>query len=57
MRFLVDENTGPAGARWLQTQGHEVFSLVIFQSCSDACGGERRSSPMTTKPKAVQTAS
>ena len=27
MRFLVDECTGPAVARWLQEQGHEVFSV------------------------------
>lgn len=27
MRFLVDECTGPAVARWLETQGHEVFSV------------------------------
>ncbi|HJP95552.1 MAG TPA: DUF5615 family PIN-like protein [Pyrinomonadaceae bacterium] len=27
MRFLVDECTGPAVARWLQAQGHEVFSV------------------------------
>jgi predicted nuclease of predicted toxin-antitoxin system len=27
MRFLVDECTGPAVAEWLQTQGHEVFSV------------------------------
>lgn len=27
MRFLVDECTGPAAAAWLQTQGHEVFSV------------------------------
>ncbi len=27
MRFLVDENAGPAVARWLKTQGHEVFSV------------------------------
>ncbi len=24
MRFLVDECTGPAVARWLRSQGHEV---------------------------------
>lgn len=29
MRFLVDESTGPAVARWLRSQGHEVFSLKI----------------------------
>lgn len=27
MRFLVDENTGVAVARWLRKQGHEVFSV------------------------------
>ena len=27
MRFLVDECTGPSVARWLQGQGHEVFSV------------------------------
>ena len=27
MRFLVDESTGPAVARWLREQGHEVFSV------------------------------
>ena len=27
MRFLVDECTGPAVARWLREQGHEVFSI------------------------------
>lgn len=27
MRFLVDECTGPAVARWLRSQNHEVFSL------------------------------
>ncbi len=27
MRFLVDECTGPAVARWLQEQGYEVFSV------------------------------
>lgn len=27
MRFLVDECTGPAVARWLRDQGHEVFSV------------------------------
>ncbi len=27
MRFLVDECTGPAVARWLQGQGHDVFSV------------------------------
>ena len=27
MRFLVDECTGPAVARWLRDQAHEVFSV------------------------------
>lgn len=27
MRLLVDECTGPAVARWLSDQGHEVFSV------------------------------
>lgn len=27
MRFLVDECTGPAVARWLRGQRHEVFSV------------------------------
>ena len=27
MRFLVDECTGPAAARWLREQNHEVFSV------------------------------
>jgi predicted nuclease of predicted toxin-antitoxin system len=27
MRFLVDECTGPAVARWLRSQGHEIFSV------------------------------
>ena len=27
MRFLVDECTGPAVARWLRKQGHKVFSV------------------------------
>lgn len=27
MRFLVDECTGPVVARWLHSQGHEVFSV------------------------------
>jgi predicted nuclease of predicted toxin-antitoxin system len=27
MRFLVDECTGPAVARWLRSRGHEVFSV------------------------------
>lgn len=27
MRFLVDECTGPLVAKWLQQQGHDVFSV------------------------------
>jgi predicted nuclease of predicted toxin-antitoxin system len=27
MRFLVDECTGPAVARWLRKQGHDTFSV------------------------------
>ncbi len=27
MKFLVDECTGPAVARWLKAQGHDVFSV------------------------------
>ena len=27
MRFLVDECTGPAVARWLREQSHDVFSV------------------------------
>ena len=27
MRFLVDECTGPAVARWLRKEGHDVFSV------------------------------
>jgi predicted nuclease of predicted toxin-antitoxin system len=27
MRFLVDECTGPAVARWLRDEGYEVFSV------------------------------
>lgn len=27
MRFLIDECTGPAVARWLRTQQHDVFSV------------------------------
>lgn len=27
MQFLVDECTGPAVARWLEAQGHDVFSV------------------------------
>ena len=27
MRFLVDECAGPSLSRWLQEQGHDVFSV------------------------------
>ena len=27
MRFIVDECIGPAVARWLREEGHEVFSV------------------------------
>ena len=27
MRFLVDECTGPSVARWLSSEGHDVFSV------------------------------
>ena len=27
MKFLVDECTGPAVARWLEQRGHDVFSV------------------------------
>ncbi len=27
MKLLVDECTGPAVARWLEQQGHDVFSV------------------------------
>jgi len=27
MRFLMDECTGPAVARWLREKGHEVCSI------------------------------
>ncbi len=33
MRFMVDECTGPSVARWLRTNGHEVFSVY-----EEACG-------------------
>jgi predicted nuclease of predicted toxin-antitoxin system len=32
MRFLVDECTGPAVARWLKNRGHEVFSVYAQAS-------------------------
>lgn len=33
MRFLVDECTGPAVARWLKVQGHDVFSVFEEARC------------------------
>lgn len=27
MRFIVDECTGPTVAKWLQSEGHETFSI------------------------------
>lgn len=27
MRFIVDENAGPSIARWLENQGHNMFSV------------------------------
>ena len=33
MRLMVDECTGPSVARWLRTNGHEVFSVY-----EEACG-------------------
>jgi predicted nuclease of predicted toxin-antitoxin system len=35
MKFLVDECTGPSVAKWLQDNGHEVFSVY-----EDARGAE-----------------
>lgn len=35
MRFLVDECTGPAVARWLRDQKHEVFS--VYDEARGAC--------------------
>ena len=35
MRFLVDECTGPAVARWLRDQKHEVFS--VYDDARGAC--------------------
>lgn len=34
MRFLVDECTGPAVAKWLRGQGHEVISVFDEQKGS-----------------------
>ena len=36
MRFLVDECTGPAVARWLREQSHDVFS--VFEEARGAAG-------------------
>lgn len=38
MRFLVDECTGPAVARWLRSQSHDVFSA--FESARGASDTE-----------------
>jgi predicted nuclease of predicted toxin-antitoxin system len=35
MRFLVDECTGPAVARWLRQQEHDVFSVFEQQRGMD----------------------
>lgn len=35
MHSLVDESTGPAVAKWLQEQGHEVFSVYDEASGMD----------------------
>lgn len=35
MRFLVDECTGPAVARWLQAGGHQVFSVYDQERGAD----------------------
>ncbi len=35
MKFLVDECTGPAVARWLEQQGHDVFSVYDQARGSD----------------------
>ncbi len=32
MRFLVDECTGPAVARWLRSLGHDVYSVFDDES-------------------------
>lgn len=34
MRFIVDECVGPTIARWLETQGHDVYS--VFDQARDA---------------------
>jgi predicted nuclease of predicted toxin-antitoxin system len=35
MRFVVDECTGPGVARWLQSEGHTVFSIFNQARGSD----------------------
>ncbi|MBI4749155.1 MAG: DUF5615 family PIN-like protein [Acidobacteria bacterium] len=35
MRFLVDECTGPAVARWLRSSGHDVYSVFEESRGSD----------------------
>jgi len=35
MRFLVDECTGPTVAKWLETRGHEVYSVYDKAKGSD----------------------
>jgi len=37
MRFLVDECIGPAVARWLLEQGHDVFSVYEDARGADDC--------------------
>lgn len=46
MRFLVDECTGPAVARWLREQKHEVFSVY-----EEARGAEDMEKPMNIPRK------
>ncbi len=38
MRFLVDECTGPAVARWLRVHGHDVFS--VYEEARGASDGD-----------------
>lgn len=48
MRLLVDECTGPVVAAWLQTQGHDVFSVyddargMVDDDILDKAYSERR---------------
>jgi predicted nuclease of predicted toxin-antitoxin system len=44
MRFLVDERTGPSVARWLEAEGHEVFSVY-----DEARGSDDKSIMQTAK--------